>query len=631
MKNIKNKIALFAISVFSVSTFAQTNVANCKTYTNSKGQTIKVYSPTSFNISKPLRELAKEASLKPKNYNERREIENHFRKREVVNPNALPNGEDPIRQLNQGERSPMAPIVNFEGLEGGTGIPLDPSGAASSDYYVQAINCEYKVFDKNGNGVTAIADLSSLWTGSSDDGDPIVLYDKHADRWFISQFQSEPPYKLLVAVSQTNDPTGSYYTYEFSFNDLPDYPKYSIWWDGYYFAVNDFDDGTCGVLDRNKMLNGDASATMQILTAPDYATNGFTSILPCDADGDLPPNGSPCYFFDLQDDAWGYDADGIKVYKMITDWDTPSNTTLTDDGFIATSAFDTNFPDGTPPNEYPHISQKGTNFKLDAVAGVFYYRAQHRVWTDHNSVVLCNVVDVDGNDHAGLRWYELRQTGGYSGSWSLYQEGTYAPNDNDNRWMGSIAMDNQGNIALAYSVSGPDTYPSIRYTGRKASDPLGQMTYAEQTAFNGLGSQDENTGGDRYGDYSHLALDPDGRTFWHTAEYVAADGYPRTRIYSFQLPFSSDVENNDYYKNLKTNIFAKNGAINVVVAGLANNENLSLDVFDITGKKLYHTNVKPVNNSFSEKIDASMYKNGTYLVRFGNSNFQVVNKIPLTK
>jgi len=69
---------------------------------------------------------------------------------------------------------------------------------------------------------------------------------------------------------------------------------------------------------------------------------------------------------------------------------------------------------------------------------------------------------------AGIRWYELRKT---SGAWSIYQQGTYAPADNNSRWMGSIAMDSSGNIALGYSVSGSILYPSIRYTGEKRMMP----------------------------------------------------------------------------------------------------------------------------------------------------------------
>ena len=626
MRNLKKAISLSVVIFACVGTmFAQTKTT-CKTYINSKGQKIQVFKPLSFEITKPLRELAKEAKNKP-NFDERKEVKNKRHHNEIVNQNALPYGDDPVWQKTQGTKSMLSPIQNFDGLVGGSGIPLDPSGAASASYYVQAINSEYKVFDKTGNTVAAVADLSSLWTGSADDGDPIVMYDRHADRWFISQFQSNSPYKLLVAISQTNDPTGSYYAYSFGLTALPDYPKYSIWWDGYYFGINDDVDGTCGVLDRTKMLAGDQSATMQVLTAPGYATNGFTSILPTDADGSLPPNGSPCYFFDLQDDAWGQGADGIKVYKMTTDWTTPSNTTLVDDGLITTSAFDTDFPQGTSPNDYPQISQKGTTDGLDAVGGIFYYRAQHRVWTGYNSVVLCNVVDVDGNDHAGMRWYELRQTGGYSSPWTLYQEGTYAPTgDSDNRWMGSIAMDDQGSIALAYSVSGPNTYPSIKYTGRKSSDPLGQMTYAEQDAYDGTGSQSAIETGGRYGDYSHLALDPDGKTFWHTAQYVASDGYPRTRIYSFKIPSSSGIEQNDYYKNIDTKIYTSSSNLIIDVNGLKNNEELSLDIFDITGKKLFHNTVYPVNNQFSKTINTSSFANGTYLVRFGNINFQVVKK-----
>ena len=627
---MKKCYLLFALTLASAVGFSQIKkVTPHKTYMNEHQQKVEVYLPTSFSISKPLRELAKAERNKPTHKNgEKRFVKNNFRRNKVTNHNALPQGDDPIWQKNQGTRTSKAPLASFDGIPPGNSLPLDPSGAASATHYVQAINTAYRVYDKSGTALIPATNLSALWSGTADDGDPIVLYDKYADRWFISQFQSNAPYQLLVAISQTNDPTGSYYTYSFSFSSMPDYPKYSIWWDGYYFSING-SDGTSGVLEREKMLTGDPTAQMQVLTALDNQSNGFVSMLPTDADGSLPPNGSPCYFFNLNDDLFGTSVDGIQVFKMTTDWATPANTVLVADSLIVTSAFDTDFAAATASNDYPHISQKGTSFKLDAIMGVVYYRAQHRVWSGYNSVVLCHVVDVDGNDRGGMRWYELRQVG--SGDWTLYQEGTYAPNsDTDNRWLGSIAMDDQGNIALAYNASGPNTFPSIRYTGRKASDPLGQMTFTEETAIAGLGFQDEFTGGDRYGDYSHLCLDPDGTTFWHTAEYVMADGFPTTRIYSFELATTTGRIDNPFYKDLATKIVATSEAISIDVDGLKDNSMLTLDVFDITGKLMLHFDVNPNNNHFEKLISTTSFSKGIYLVRFGNLNFQVVEKVAIS-
>ena len=624
---MKTKSILVGLAMVTLNCYGQQS----QTFTNSLNQKVEVIQCSDFKITKPLREMAGQTVIEKKN--ETKESSNKYHYFPSTYPNALPNGDDPVWQKDGGNMQGRAPIQNFEGLNEPAVSPLDPSGAASATHYVQAINSKYRVFDKTGTGLSNEFNLSNIFTGSSDCGDPIVMYDKYADRWVITEFDFDcliggsGPYILMVAVSQSNDPLGSYYTYSFTMTDLPDYPKYSIWWDGYYFSINS-NQGTSGVMDRTKMLAGDNTATLQILTAPLYSSSGFTSLLPADADGSLPPNGSPNYFFNLQDDGWFGDPDAIQVYKMTTDWTTPSNTSIVLDNTISVSAFDSDF--STPPGQYLQISQKGTTDKIDAVAGVFYYRAQHTVWTNHNSMVLCHVVDVDGNDRAGMRWYELRQTSG--GQWSLYQEGTYAPtSDTDNRWMGSIAMDNQGNIGMAYSVSGPNTYPSIRYTGRLATDPLGQMTMVEETAIAGTGSQTSTTGGDRYGDYSHLALDPDGTTFWHTAQYVKTDGLPRTRIYSFEVASNVGLQGNMYYSNIETKVLNNSEFITLNVAGLYNNDALSFDVFDASGKLIYHKDITPNDNGFNQSVSTSEFANGVYLFRFGNSNFQVVNKINIGK
>jgi hypothetical protein len=142
-------------------------------------------------------------------------------------------------------------------------------------------------------------------------------------------------------------------------------------------------------------------------------------------------------------------------------------------------------------------------------------------------------VDVNGSELAGVHWFELRDTGA---GWGSYQEGVYAPDD-DNRWMASIAMDDAGNIGLGYSVASSTLYPSIRYTGRLAADPLGQMPQGEASLIEGSGSQLSTSS--RWGDYSMMAVDPvDGCTFWYTQEYIETTGGApwQTRIGSFKFP-----------------------------------------------------------------------------------------------
>ncbi len=461
------------------------------------------------------------------------ESKNNFRRQKYTNPNAYPHGNDPVWQKTKGEQFNKAPIENFNGVVSGLGFPPDPSGAAGPNHYVQMVNSSIQIFDKNGNSLWGPSALNTIITSNS--GDPIVMYDRFADRWFLSGFGNGN--SLSMAVSQTNDPTGPYTVWEFSMSSLPDYPKYSIWHDGYYITANKTGDD-CFVLDRNAMLAGDVNAQMISLSIPNLgtgsgtATGGFHSVLPAYADFVMPPANKKLNLFYFQDDAWsGITQDEIKIWEVSVDWTNVSSSTVTEIQTVSVTPFDSQFN-----SSWNDIEQPGTSQRLDGIPGAFMYRAQYTEWGTHNTVMLCHTVDVDATDHAGIRWYELRESGGV---WSVYQQSTFAP-DAESRWLGSISMDYQGNIGMAYSVSGPTVMPSIRYTGRYATDPLNQMTLAEQDIIVGTGVQ---TNGNRYGDYAHLSVDPvDNATFWYTGEYVRTTGRA-TRIASFKIAndFNDDI------------------------------------------------------------------------------------------
>jgi len=566
---------------------------------------------TNFGISIPVRDLPD--AIEESGYVEAKDAHDRRRSLTKTNRNALPLEEDPIVQKSNGTRGMTAPIANWDGIPGSSD-PLDPSGAAGPNHYVQAINVSYRVYNKTGTPLIAAKNLSTLWTGSTNEGDPIVLYDKFADRWFISQFQKDN--SVLIAISTSPDPTGTFYTYSFlpTASDFPDYLKFSIWSDGYYMSTN-FNAQRMVVFDRVKMLAGDASAGMVVKTMPSIPDGGFFCPLSADAAGQLPPAGTPCYMFTFEDDGWASgNTDQIRVYKMTTNWTTPANTTVVLDQTLATQAFD-----AVLGSNWDDISQKGTTQKIDGIASIFSYRAQYRIWTGYNTVTLCNPVKVNTTTgQVAIRWYELRQNN-TTKVWSIYQQGTYAP-DTENRWLGSIAMDDNGNIGIAYAVSGANTYPGLRYTGRLASDPLGQMTFTEQTAVNGTSSK---TNSNRYGDYSHTSLDPDGITFWHTAMYQKTGN--KTRIFSFQVSGTTGI--NDISNQIGVDVYQLNNQLNCKAIQLSTNDVVSVDLFDISGKQINSKSVTPFANSFETTIDINGLAKGIYLVRIGNINFQRVIKV----
>ena len=438
--------------------------------------------------------------------------------------------EDEVLQNYNNQFNPSEILANFDGVGAQFSAPPDPSGDVGPNHYVQMVNVRYQVWNKNGAPLLGPLNINTIWNGlpgpwsASNDGDPIVLYDETADRWLLTQFAlpnyPNAPFYQMVAVSTTGDPTGSYYLYAYEFSSMPDYPKFGVWSDGYYMSANRFASGSgqylgtlAAVFDRAAMLTG-APATMILFN------NGTStgSLLPSDCDGALPPAGMPNYFVE----AYGTGGNNnLEVFQFHTDWVTPANSTFTGPSLIPVASY-------SQPGSAPQL---GTTQTLDMLSDRLMNRLQYRNFGSHQSMVACLTVNA-GSSRAGMRWWELRNIGS---GWELYQEGTYAPIDNVYRWMGSIAMDANGNIALGYSASSPTIRPQIRYTGRLAGDPLGVMTITEGTIFAGNGSQ--TTGLSRWGDYTQMAVDPVNNSFWYTNEYIPSNGTFnwKTRIGNFSF------------------------------------------------------------------------------------------------
>ncbi len=552
-----------------------------------------VKTPSNFGYVESLEEIKQKARPLIRKY---REVPNKLRRHKYVNQDALPKKEDKARQEGKGKSLSLTPLKSWQGMdESSQGVsPPDPSGAVSANHYVQMVNTAMQIFDKNGNSLWGPTTLSSVFPGSSDDGDPIVLYDKYADKWFISQFQDSPN-QILIAISQTNDPLGSWYYYEYDFDDFPDYPKYSIWGDGYYMTANmTAQNAVC--FERDKMLQGDPSARMVALTFPDLEDNGFFSALPANAFGETLPQ-TPMNMFYFQDDGWGAASDVIKIWEMDVDWDTPENSTISVKQEISVTPFNTEFDDN-----WDDITQPNICSKLDAVPGAFMFMANYRQFSDYNAITLCHTVDVDLSPtviNSAIRWYELRET---NGSWSLYQESTYAP-DNENRWMASMSMDRKGNIGMAYSISSSSTYPSIKFTGRRKDDALNEMTISESNAFNGSGSL---TSTNRFGDYAHLTLDPtDELTFWYTGEFASASGW-ETGIFSFKVGEEEDFDAAVIdVINPESGVLTASEQITVVVKNLGKN---TISNFPIS----FNLDGNVVNETFSGSILVGESSNFTF-------------------
>ena len=446
--------------------------------------------------------------------------------------------EEAVRTSSRGLQSSSSIGISFDGMDiedGGFAIPPDPVGDVGPNHYVQMVNTAFAIFDKQGNRLVGPLPINRLWQGQGNpcenynDGDPIVLYDRLADRWLLSQFavRQDAPYYECIAISQTPDPTGAYFLYAFSTEEsFPDYPKLGVWPDAYYMSTNEGDLVGIYAFERDKMLNGQAAVFQKFEVQRNF-------MLPSDLDGsNPPPSGSPNYFYTMMDDTFwpsqGFPGeDRIEIWEFHVDFKNPANSTFTLTSSLPTESFDYLVCDFF---DFDCIPQKGTSQRLDAIAEWPMFRFQYRNFGTHETLLGNFTVEMDDfTGHAGIRWFELRKT--EEDDWHIYQEGTHAP-DAHHRWMGSIAMNGEGNIALGYSVSSETLYPAIRYATQYYWDPVGSLRN-ETSLVESTASQPRFN---RWGDYSSMNIDPvDDTTFWYTTEYLSESGYWKTRISSIKL------------------------------------------------------------------------------------------------
>ena len=467
-----------------------------------------------------------------------------------------------------------APMANFEGLSNQDNFntfgfrvnPPDPNGDVGPNHYVEMVNLVFAVYDKQGNLLLGPIDTGTLWAGFAIDdctdpsGDPIVIYDQLEDRWLLSQlttrFSDVPENDVFyncVAISQTGDPTGAYYRYAFtSGNFFPDYPKYGVWTNSYLLTSRDFGPTveygiSVYALEKNKMIAGNPNARA-VKFFLDSAVVPIELIgdglLPADIDGkQRPKSDAPAPIIGTQDDEGPYGAafDALNIWELDVKWRATPTASITLKTQLPVAEFDSAFPCfPTSRDCLPQPGVSNPNQKIDILS---YrqrptFRLAYRNFGTYEALVTNQSVEALPAT-AGVRWYEIRRTGG---AYSLYQQGTFAPGDGIHRWMGSIAQDKKGNMALGYSVvNGTTVYPGIRYTGRLAGDTLGQMTLGEGVIINGSGVQ--TTFNSRWGDYTSMNVDPtDDCTFWYVNEYYTAAGQAsspagwQTRIGSFKLP-----------------------------------------------------------------------------------------------
>jgi Secretion system C-terminal sorting domain len=465
-----------------------------------------------------------------------------------------PAANDPVLQQTGQANRPLTPNsvnvatatigTNVNGI-GFTGVnPSDPVVATGPNHVIQMINgasgSVMKIFNKNGSQVAAQFNFSSI-TNVQGAGDPILLYDQLAKRWLLTEFGYSGGITsfvntLILAVSASDDPLGSWYVYAYADNSFfVDFPKFSVWTDGYYATSNDFNTSGTAYLgssvyafNRTAMLAGNPTATA-IRTRLTSADNRYFSMAPVSLEGPaVPPVNRRSMFLYYTNDEFTSDpadVDSIYMITMTPDFVTPANTVISAPTRFVPAAFDDELCTATRGRCIDQ--QTNTTTDLEDLTGRFSNKIVYRNFGTHEGIVCNFTVDADGAGKGGIRWTELRNTG----SWSLFQQGTWAP-DGEERWLGSACYDGVGNIGLVYNVSGTATNPSIRFTARNACDAAGTMTLPETVIINGTNSN----GSSRYGDYNVLTIDPaTDRDFWLTAQHNNGSGNWNTRIATFSL------------------------------------------------------------------------------------------------
>ncbi|MEP6568513.1 MAG: hypothetical protein ABJC10_01965, partial [Acidobacteriota bacterium] len=415
-----------------------------------------------------------------------------------------------------------SPTISIDGIVfpgvGCNCAPPDTNGEIGQTQYVQMVNEGYQVFNKTtGASLLGPSSIVSLWAGfpgvcqTNGDGDPVVIYDQIANRWVITQFAGTPiPTDECVAVSTTNDATGSYNRYGFHLGaNFFDYPHLSVWPNAYYMSMNVFNAAGTAFLgpqpfafDRAKMLLGQPATFVStgITNGPNEDT-----YLPADLDGSTqPPANAPGTFVEAPF------TNTYRVFHFQPDFVTPANSTFTLFASPAAAGFTE-----LCATTRACVPQLGSTTNLDGIGDRLMFRLATRFLAGHESTV--GNFSVSAGGVSGVRWFELRNV--TAGPVTVFQESTYQP-DTTWRWMGSAAMDQSGNMAVGFSASSPTINPQIRYAGRLAGDPINTLAQGEATLFAGTGSQ---TGtGSRWGDYSDLTIDPvDDCTFWYTQEYYS--------------------------------------------------------------------------------------------------------------
>jgi protocatechuate 3,4-dioxygenase beta subunit len=404
--------------------------------------------------------------------------------------------------------------IDFNGSSCGC-LPPDTNAAVGGNYVVEPVNVQIRVYDKTTGAILEDIPLATFF-GASSGGDPYVLFDDNAQRWYVSAFDSSDS-GLFLAVSRDANPLDGFLpTYDLNnVGGFPDYQKPGYNKDAIFIAFNDF--GSSGgnaaiaTIDKNAALGGTLSYSVS------HPAPQFRAMTPAQMHGDT--TGGTEWFFYSPNGGGG--SNDVMIVAEMTNY------------FSTTPTF-TYTPIPVAPYAYANTAnQPGGTWTT--FPNTTTYEVQYR-----NGMLVTAMASATAADGFVLPkglYYEVDVS---HGTPTLVQQGVIDPGPDVSVQMPSVDIDIHGNLGLSWMEASSTEYLSM-WVG--SVDSTGHLSATDVAPGGGFFYVNF-----RIGDYSTVVLDPsDGTTFWAANEYIGSDGASdiwRTHITSFSVPPSVD---NDWY------------------------------------------------------------------------------------
>ncbi|HEX2061075.1 MAG TPA: fibronectin type III domain-containing protein, partial [Thermoanaerobaculia bacterium] len=390
-----------------------------------------------------------------------------------------------------------APVLSFEGLaDDNTAIPPDTMGAVGLGHVMTTLNTQFRVQSRTGTTLTTVAH-DAFWqtTGAFD---PKVFYDHDANRWIVVALDGawEPTSSLLIAVSDSADPTGTW-----TIHDIPaDQNEIGAWGD---FPIAGFN-GTYFVVTLNMF---------EIAGAGDFAESAVfvfdkAALYADTIDGVFHTS---VYDFCMAP-AVSFDGDTGPVYLVESGWPPSTAWLLTVDdqsldfeGEIQGLSWDY-WAGNFAPQAGGNLIDLGDDRMTNAVLQNGWLYASQTAFLPAQEPTT-----------AVAQWWRIKPDLNEGAQYRIA-----SPATGGMLAYPSIAVNEANDVVIGYSAFSPSSYASAAYSYRRASDSPGLMS-APHVFKSGEANYYKTYGGfyNRWGDYSATVVDPlDDMTFWTIQEYA---------------------------------------------------------------------------------------------------------------